>query len=78
MSPQMAEIDALLKVKEKRRAWKEAKEAKLQELVESEQMKDQVILEDLEKRPGVHDIRVTPTLQKVEDPRPNSDEKGYM
>ena len=30
MSPQMAEIDALLKVKDKRRAWKDAKEAKLQ------------------------------------------------
>lgn len=52
------------------------KAQKLEEMKENGELKDVAVLEDVESKPGINDIRQMPMLQKKETP--DKDEKGYM
>jgi hypothetical protein len=76
MSPQMAELEALLKTKHKKQEWEEKRAAHLAQIKATEGTKDHVILEELAERPGLKEIRLTPTLLKSENGEDN--EEGYI
>jgi hypothetical protein len=73
MTPEMMEIDALLKVKQKREDYYKRRAEKIEAM---KKKSEQPILEDIESKPGIKETRMTPTIDP--ESRVKRDEKGYM